>query len=117
MLALYGGIRAAADSARGAVDAARVAGTAPSLPLSAYVGTYDHAAWGDAVVSEEAGGLRLGIGTSEQTRGPLSHWHFDTFRVTWGDGRSPPDLVTFALAADGTVLSFSLDGMVFARRR
>lgn len=69
--------RAATLTARAREDSARVPGTAPSHPLDAYVGRYQHPAYGDAEVTRDAQGLRLRFGAFEF---PLAHYHYDVFR-------------------------------------
>ena len=109
-LTLYGGIRARGDSSKAASDAKRVAGTHPSLPLSAYVGTYTHPAWGPLVITEEQGVLHARIGSGASNTGPLTHWHYETFRATLGDGRDGPTTLQFVLGTDGKVGKVLLDG-------
>jgi CubicO group peptidase (beta-lactamase class C family) len=98
-------------------EAARVKNTKPSHALSAYAGTYSHATWGTVVVETTDGGLRLRIGSSPRNAGALEHWHYDTFRVRLGDGRSGWLLVNFASGTTGRVVSLQLDDQdfVFAR--
>ncbi|MBI3566993.1 MAG: serine hydrolase [Gemmatimonadetes bacterium] len=102
-LALYDGIRAKGDSARAAAAKQRIPGTRPSLPLEGYVGTYTHPAWGTLVVTLEKGTLHVQLGTAANARGPLEHWHYDTFHATLGDGRDGPATVQFVLGPDGKV--------------
>jgi CubicO group peptidase (beta-lactamase class C family) len=119
LLAFYRGFAADADSVRSGREAQRRTGTQPSLPLSQYVGTYTHPVWGDLVVSELGDGLTAQLGAENQLRGLLAHWHYDTFRIQLGDGRSEPDWVQFVLGRDGRVdeLRFGADGeIVFGRK-
>ncbi len=119
LLALYRGVADQADSTRAEREAQRTAETEPSLPLSQYVGSYAHPVWGDLVVSEIDGGLTAHMGVESQLRGALAHWHYDTFRLQLGDGRSDPGWVQFVLGRDGTVaeLRFGAAGeMVFRRK-
>jgi CubicO group peptidase (beta-lactamase class C family) len=82
-----------------AEDAARaksiVAGTAPTLPLAAYVGTYRHPAWGDARVTLENGRLRLRYGTSFD--GVLEHVQNDAFRAHWDNPARGTDYLNFTI--------------------
>jgi hypothetical protein len=59
------------------------------------------------------------MGASPELRGPMPHWHYDTFRATLGDGRSAPVRVQFRQAPSGLiselVLPF-LDEAVFVRQ-
>ena len=59
-------------------DSGRVPNTLPSHPLDAYVGTYTHPAYGDTIVTRDASGLRLRLGTYEF---PIPHFHYDVFNV------------------------------------
>ena len=96
-------------------DAARVHGTHPSLPLEKYVGTYHSDAYGDAVVSGGASGLRFRM---LAFRGRLEHWNYDTFRLIEDDPVIPKMQVSFALAPTGTVANVHMEGdasLVFAR--
>jgi CubicO group peptidase (beta-lactamase class C family) len=111
LLRLYRGIRARRDSTRAAAERQRVAGTHPSHPLAAYAGVYTHPIWGSAVVQETGDGLVVSIGTNPLLRGPLRHWHFDTFRAELGDGRDSPELVQFGLGADGQVAELKFGGI------
>jgi CubicO group peptidase (beta-lactamase class C family) len=81
----------------------RAQGTAPSLALEAYAGTYGGALYGDATVTLEDGKLVLRLLPAKDLVGDLTHWHRDVFRVHWrrefpwfGDG-----LVQFVLNAGG----------------
>jgi len=103
LLALYRARRARGEAARNAAEAGRIAGTRTSVPLAEYAGSYVHPVWGDVVVELGDSGLRMRIGTNPELRGPLEHWHFDTFRARLGDGRESPGLVSFNLGADGRV--------------
>ena len=118
LLMLYGKRKSSGDSALKAELAKRVLGTTPSLTLSAYVGTYSHPAWGSLVVTMNNGALYMTLGSNAQQRGPLQHWHYDTFFATLGDGRGNPTTITFVLDADGKVAAARFedsDGFVFKR--
>jgi CubicO group peptidase (beta-lactamase class C family) len=90
-----------ATAAGEAEEAARVktivAGTVPSLPLSGYVGSYRHPAWGEARVSLENGRLRLRYGT--QFDGLLEHVQYDTFRARWDNPARGTDYLNFTIDA------------------
>lgn len=88
----------------------RVEGTAPSLPLQAYTGTYGGQLYGDAIVKVENNRLHLQLLPAEKFHGILSHWHFDTFEVTFPEFPSlPPGTVTFVLNAEGKVSEMKID--------
>ncbi|MEM9290690.1 MAG: serine hydrolase [Acidobacteriota bacterium] len=67
---------AIADEAEAALDATRVADTAPTHPLADYAGTYHDPGYGDLVVSAQ--GDRLAW-TFNDIVTPLDHWHYDVF--------------------------------------
>jgi CubicO group peptidase (beta-lactamase class C family) len=106
-------MRARQDSAQARAIAmqgqtpARVPNTKPSLPLSGYVGTYADSAYGVVNVTESNGTLSLVFGPT--WRGPLEHYHFDTFRVKFDTPILPPVPVTFRLNAAGKVDEVQLE--------
>ncbi|MDZ7632065.1 MAG: serine hydrolase [Gemmatimonadaceae bacterium] len=109
-LSLYAGLRADAARALAETESKRVRGTKPSLPVAAYVGTYVHPAWGTLDVMPDGTGLAARLGPSPTNRGPLEHWHYDTFRVAYGDGRAGKSFLSFQLDGDGAVARVLLDG-------
>lgn len=93
-------------------EAARVTGTRPSLPLSAYAGTYGGAMYGDARVTEENGKLVVRLLPSPAYVGDLEHWHFDTFRIKWRESvvyPYPRGWVTFVLDPQGRAGEMKID--------
>lgn len=99
--------RAEADEAQRAAEASRVRGTSPSLDLGEYEGAYWNEAFGDAHVRLEGDRMMVQVGPS--IMGVLEHWHFDTFRVTWGNAYLGRSLVTFDLDAEGRPSGLSFD--------
>ena len=87
--------------------AARVPGTKPSLALSEYVGTYADSAYGVVSVTESNGTLSFAYGPT--WRGPLEHWHYDTFHLKLDTPVLPPAPVTFHLNAAGKVEDMVVD--------
>jgi CubicO group peptidase (beta-lactamase class C family) len=110
---LYRELGAAAGAAEQKVNAARVAGTTPSLPLPAYAGTYADPLYGEAVVSVEGNQLRLQYGGAYSGR--LEHWHFDTFRARWDAAWRGSTLVSFSLDAGGRATGLEALGARFTR--
>jgi CubicO group peptidase (beta-lactamase class C family) len=78
------------------LEAARMPGAKPTLPLSAYAGGYASRAYGEAEVSVEDGALILRRGPGLQAR--LLHWYGDTFRPEWADRAPGSGLLTFSLS-------------------
>jgi hypothetical protein len=89
--------------------------TKPSRELAAYVGRYEHPAYGTVEVALENGGL---VWKWNSFRGPLQHFHFDTFLL--GVERLQHPLITFRLDRDGEVAAMKVPDMMdveFARRK
>jgi CubicO group peptidase (beta-lactamase class C family) len=103
----YEGLVQQGREAQKRLEAQRVSGTKPSLPLSQYVGVYADSMYGDARVRDEGGKLIL-------TRGPafvadLEHWHFDTFRANWRARSLGKTFVSFRLGATGKAEELAMD--------
>jgi len=89
------------------LDASRLPGTSPSLPLDGYAGAYLSDLWGTMNVSREGDGLVLHY--SPDFVADLQHWHHDIFRAEWrtpGDGRS---FVTFNLDEHARITGMSVE--------
>lgn len=83
---------------------ATVAPSQPSLPLDRYAGRYADAWYGPMTITRGADGkLVMNFTQTPGMSGELTHWQYDTFRVTWRDRLIEPAYVTFALNADGNV--------------
>jgi len=92
-----------------ALAASRLTGTSPSLPLTAYEGTYESDLWGTLEVTQEDG--HLVIDYSPDFVADLEHWHHDIFRGRWrraGDGRS---FVTFTLDERGHITAVEVEDL------
>jgi CubicO group peptidase (beta-lactamase class C family) len=110
---LYADLAKTAAAERAKVEAERVTGTAPTLPLDRYAGTYRSPVFGTVTVSRESSGLLVRYGTGFS--GPLQHWHYDTFRAVWDArwrGTSP---ATFQIDGRGQVASVTTSGVTFVR--
>lgn len=114
LLDLYSSIRAEAEERRASAEARRVDGTNPSLSLERYVGTYSDPLRGDVQISMGGSGLRLYYGPGLQ--GPLSHWHYDTFRIQWDAVWRGTGFVTFVLNAAGEPATLEMSGARFRRQ-
>ena len=116
-LKLYTGLKAKAKAKEAEQEKARVKNTQPSHPLQAYTGTYTHPAWGDLSVTLEGEFLKLKLGSSPSLAGRLEHWHFDTFRTRFGDGRGGWSTVGFTQAMDGSIGALMLDDPTISFQR
>jgi len=85
--------------------AARAADSTPSLPLTAYVGTYQDPWYGQvAITLGDDGALWFSSSRNAPLQGPLEHFQFDTFIARWSDRRLYADAyVSFSLSPQGTV--------------
>lgn len=77
--------------------------TRPSLPASGYVGRFRDAWYGPMEVRREGDRLRMDFRQTPDMVGTMTHWRYDTFKVTWDDRAIEPALATFGLDADGRV--------------
>src|SRR5205085_1721518 len=81
------------DSVDKAFEAKRVRDTHPSLPLERYAGNYVDSLYGTVEIAEQ--GDRLVARMGPAFTGDLTHWHFDTFKVTWRDRGLGTSYLTF----------------------
>src|SRR5262249_11680646 len=86
-------------------EASRQAGTRPSRGAAAYVGGYEHPAFGTATVALENSGL---VWSWSSFRSPVRHWHYDTFTVA--DDWLGEVEVVFRLDGDGEVAALKMVG-------
>ncbi|MEO7052525.1 MAG: serine hydrolase [Rhodanobacter sp.] len=83
---------------------ARDRNSQPSLPLEDYAGTYRDPWYGDVVISQEHGKLRLRFSKTRQLIGTMTPWQHDSFTVRWDDRSLDADaFVDFALDMDGHI--------------
>lgn len=106
--------RKAAEERRAEAEAERVAGTRPSLPREAYAGRYESPLGGRLEVTREGEGLQVSWGPNYV--GELSHWHYDTWRVTWRNRSLGTDQFTFRVGASGRVEILLVPGVGGFRR-
>ena len=76
----------------------------PSLPVAGYAGTYRDRWYGDVIVSQEGGKLRMRFSKTAQLVGTMTPWQHDSFIVRWDDRALNADaFVTYSLDADGKI--------------
>ncbi len=98
---------------KGERDAKRIADTKPSHDLAAYTGTYESSGYGTATVTVDGGSLVLHWA---RTPVPLTHWHYDTFRML-DEVNEYDELIEFRSdATDGHVRSMTFFGQEMVRR-
>jgi CubicO group peptidase (beta-lactamase class C family) len=99
-----------AIAAMGAAFAHPPGALAPALAASAYLGTYANDYVGEAVVSEEAGGLVLALGPDGAMRYPLTHFDRDSFVYQFSpEVPALPSSAVFAIGPDGKANTLTLD--------
>jgi len=91
----------AAQARRDAIEAARVPGTSPSLPLAAYAGVYADSLYDRVEVRQEGDALSLRLWEDDTLVADLEHWHHDTFRAFWRNPALRDKFVWFHLDPDG----------------
>ena len=110
---LAASIDADAATRRAARVAERVPDTRPSLALARYPGSYADSTRGTVTVTFE--GDHLVFARSPFLIADLAHWHFDSFVLHWRNPWLGQRLVTFRLAADGTVEGVEWEGAELRR--
>ncbi|MBX7183675.1 MAG: serine hydrolase [Vicinamibacteria bacterium] len=113
---LYARLQKEAEEEEARQDARRTPGTKPSLPLSAYAGTYTDALFGTVEVTLDPSDQSLHARYGNAFTGKLEHWNFDTFRAQWDAkwrGHSP---AAFILDLNGKPDELRLMGAVFRRK-
>lgn len=93
-------------------DAARVSGSAPTLPLASYAGVYSCDLYGDVQVTQEGGQLVLRMLPAAAFVADLEHWHFNTFRLKWRPSvkyNFPRGFVTFSVNGAGKTDRLEMD--------
>ena len=95
---------AKADDSVAKHEQARDKNSKPSLPLAAYAGTYRDPWYGDVIITQEHGKLRLRFSKTKQLIGTMTPWQHDSFTVRWDDRSLDADaFVDFALDMDGHI--------------
>jgi CubicO group peptidase (beta-lactamase class C family) len=108
--------KAADKEARAKAGAEQVAGTKPSHPLEAYVGEFEHPAYGVLAIEPAEGALRLAF---HRIRLPLSHFHYERFDTPDDeqDGKWSVNFVTSPQGeVDRAVMSLDEAEATFVRR-
>ena len=102
--------RAGEADAEAALQAAQVLGTRPSLPLADYAGTYRDKMYGDIVITVDGDNLHFDFTPTDLFEGTLTHWHHDTFRLSWDTKMMlPKGFAQFEFHADGACKHLLID--------
>jgi hypothetical protein len=89
-------------------SASRVKKTRLSLPLAEYCGVYTSEMYGDVLITMDDnpispfGGLKIDFAPTALFKGQLTHWHYDTFELSWSTQMMlPKGKATFVLNKEG----------------
>lgn len=89
-------------------EAARAKGSRLSLPLADYCGIYSSEMYGDVIITIDDqpltpfGGLKITFEPTALFKGQLTHWHYDTFQLSWTTQMMlPKGKATFVIGVDG----------------
>lgn len=83
LMAFWEDVRIMRAAATDAPGGARIEDAPSRLPAAAYAGRYTSPVYGEVGVDWDGEALILEYGSN--LRGRLSHWHHDTYRVTWSE--------------------------------
>ena len=87
-----------------------VSNTKPSLELTSYAGTYTSEVYGDVEIMVKDGQMSIDFKPTALFKGNLSHFHYDTFELSWSTQMMlPKGKVTFLLDAKGNVSEMKVD--------
>ena len=101
---------AASITAAAGIDAKQAAGAKPSLPLSAYAGTWRDPWYGDIVIERRDVQLWLRFTRSAALQGPLEPYDGDTLRTRFADLREEDAFITFKVE-DGRPVTATMKGV------
>ncbi|CAN5654744.1 serine hydrolase [soil metagenome] len=96
------------------LEAARIAGTRPSLPNAELAGSYSSDLFGEMRLQRE--NERLVLYYSPDYIADLEHWHHDTFRAVWRRPGFGTAFVTFALDERGRPATIDVGDFGIFRR-
>jgi CubicO group peptidase (beta-lactamase class C family) len=114
--ALYARLQKEAMEESAKEEDLRTPGTRPSLPLSAYAGTYTDPLFGEVLVSFEAADQSLRARYGGAFVGTLEHWNFDTFRARWDARWRGTEFLSFVLDTAGRPAELRMMGATLRRR-
>ena len=92
------------------IDAKQAAGAPPSLPLSAFAGTWRDPWYGDITIETRGAGLWLSFTRNPALQGPLEAYDGDMLRTRFPDRREEDAFVTFEIV-DGKPVRATVKGV------
>ncbi|MCK5337956.1 MAG: DUF3471 domain-containing protein, partial [Bacteroidales bacterium] len=110
LLSLISGRDERQKEARAKTEEERARDSKPTLPLEAYLGTYNCEMYGDASVYMDGDQLMVHLVPTEIFVGDLNHWQYNTWQVEFKKLPSiPPGLVNFVIDDRGEVVEMQID--------
>ena len=105
----------ALSKARMEEESKRVKSARMSLALADYCGVYTSEMYGDVFITIDpepltpSGGLKIDFAPTALFKGHLTHWHFDTFELSWSAQMMlPKGKATFVLSAEGKPIELKI---------
>ncbi|WP_424963441.1 serine hydrolase [Ekhidna sp.] len=83
--------------------AARKMETKPSVEESELIGTYYDPMYGDIIVSNDEGELRIAFEKAPLLSATLEHWHYDTYEIVWDKEHAWFDFGTVSFELDNNL--------------
>ncbi|MEQ8627310.1 serine hydrolase [Ekhidna sp.] len=83
--------------------AARKMGTKPSVKESELTGTYFDPMYGDIIISNDEGELRIAFQNAPLLSATLEHWHYDTYEIIWDKEHAWFDFGTVSFELDNNL--------------
>ena len=77
--------KAAFDARLDEHKASRIEGTSPSLDTATMVGQYYDPLYGDVMIVDRDGTLRMEFPRAPRLGATLTHWHYDTWQINWDE--------------------------------
>lgn len=114
-LALYTQLDKAGEAVQKEQNEKRVLNTNPSLPLSAYAGTYQDELFGEVVVTAINNQLMMNI--NNMHKATLSHWNFDTFKGPLEQKWNGDVTALFQLNSAGEIATLNLAGFTLRKTK
>lgn len=111
---LYDGLDAQRRKAEQTIEAQRVTNTKPTLPVSAYVGTYTSSLYGEVTVTVVANQLVFNV--NNVLTATLPHWQYDTFRGRYDKVWLGNATAQFTLNSAGQIHTLTFNEMDFQRK-
>jgi len=109
-LSMMSGREGQKEEARAKAEEARAKDSKPTLPVEAYLGTYNCKMYGDAKVYMDGDQMMLDMEPTDIFLGELNHWQYNTWQIEFKQVPSlPPGLVNFVIDDQGKVVEMQID--------